>query len=272
MAGAVLREKKALLKTSAGNSEVYQAQIEAAEAAVELAQLDLDRCTLNAPFSGRIVALPVCSGQYVLKGAVIAELADVSSLKVMQPVDRRSVATNASLTVHIEGREVSGKVQTVLPLPDGLKILRELATPLSGAILVVANSKNELEPGQRVDSAAVPTTPIATVAKRAVKPEDPRGGDNMMVQVIRDDYVTNVPVRVLGETGTERVQITGALRVSDSLIVSTSVALLPGTLIRFGENGAGEAGDYQASQRARPHAGSRVLGDPGCSRLAARSP
>ena len=121
MAGAVLREKQALKKTNAGNSEVYQAQIEAAEAAVELAQLDLDRCTLNAPFSGRIVALPVCSGQYVLKGAVIAELADVSSLKVMQPVDRRRVATNASLTVRVEGREVSGKVQAVLPLPEGLE-------------------------------------------------------------------------------------------------------------------------------------------------------
>ena len=140
---------------------------------------------------------------------------------------------------------------------------------------MVANSRDELEPGQRVDRAVIPMTPIATVAKRAVKPEDPRGGENMMVQVIRDEYVTNVPVRVLGETGTERVQITGALRVSDSLIVSTSVALLPGTLIRFGENGTGsnsvEAG-IQASQRARPHAGSRVLGDPGCSRLAARSP
>ena len=149
----------------------------------------------------------------MLKGTVIAELADVSSLKVMQPVDRRSVAANASLTVQVEGREVPAKVQAVLPLPEGLKILRELATPLSAAMLVVANSKGELEPGLRVQSPTVPTTPIATVPKRAVKSEDPRGGEHMMVQVIRDDYVTNVPVRVLGETGTERVQIAGALRI-----------------------------------------------------------
>jgi hypothetical protein len=179
-----------------------------------------------------------------LKGAVIAELADISSLKVMQPVDRRSVAANSSLNLRVEGREVSGKVQAVLPLPEGFKILRELATPLSAAMLIVANSKGELEPGQRVESVTIPTTAIATVPKRAVKPEDPRGGENMMVQVIRDDYVTNVAVRVLGDTGPERVQISGALRSSDSLIASTSVALLPGTLIRFGENGAGAtAGD-----------------------------
>ena len=59
----------------------------------------------------------------------------------------------------------------------------------------------------------------------------------MMVQVIRDEYVTNIPVRVLGEPGVERVQITGALRTSDSLIASASVPLLAGTLVRLGENG-----------------------------------
>ncbi len=59
----------------------------------------------------------------------------------------------------------------------------------------------------------------------------------MMVQVIRDEYVTNIPVRVLGEPGVERVQITGALRTSDSLIASASVPLLAGTLVRFGDNG-----------------------------------
>ena len=240
MATAELHERQALRKTNKNFSdEVYQAQVEAAEARVELAQLELDRCTLRAPFSGRVVAAPVSTGQYVLKGTVIAELADVSSLRVMQPVDRRSVTASSSLKIQVEGRQVSAKVQTVLPLPEGLKVLRELATPLGAAMLVVANSKGELEPGLRVQSSTVPSTPIATVPKRAVKPEEPRGGENMMVQVIRDEYVTNVPVRVLGETGTERVQIAGALRTSDSLIASTSVPLLAGTLVRFGDNASG---------------------------------
>jgi multidrug efflux pump subunit AcrA (membrane-fusion protein) len=278
IASAVLHEKQALLKANKGSSDLYQPQVEAAEARVELAQLELDRCTLRAPFSGRVIAVPVCTGQYVLKGTVIAELADVSSLKVMQPVDRRSVAANSSLALHIEGREVSAKVQAILPLPDEFKILRELATPLSAAMLVVANSKGDLEPGLRVHSGTVPSTPIATVPKRAVKAEDPRGGENMMVQVIRDDYVTNVPVRVLGETGTERVQIAGALRSSDSLIASTSVALLQGTLVRFGETGASpgaaEAGiTNPTSGRGRqPAPGSSATpGAPG-QRPAARTP
>jgi multidrug efflux pump subunit AcrA (membrane-fusion protein) len=249
MASAELREKQALLKTNTASREVYQAQVEAAEAGVELAQLDLDRCTLRAPFAGRVVALPACAGQYVMRGAVVAELADVSSLKVMQPVDRRSVNTSSSFTVQIEGRDVPAKVQAVLPLPESLKVLRELATPLGAAMLVVTNSKGDLEPGLRVQSPTVPSTPVATVPKRAVKSEDARGGEKMMVQVIRDEYVTNVPVRVLGDTGAERVQIAGALRSSDSLIASTSVPLLAGTLVRFGDNGA------ETGAAASPHPG-----------------
>ena len=129
----------------------------------------------------------------------------------------------------------------MLPLPESLKALRELAAPFGAGILIVANSKGELEPGLRVQSPNLPSSPIATVPKRAVKPEGPRGSEGMMVQVIRDEYVTNIPVKVLGDTGTDRVQITGALRSSDSLIASTSVPLLAGTLVRFGENGTGES-------------------------------
>src|SRR5262249_20216071 len=159
-----------------------------------------DRCTLRAPFPGRIVALNACTGQYVLKGTAIAELADVSSLKVMQPLDRRGVNASSPVTVQVEGRDVTAKVQAILPLPESLKALRELATPFSAATLIVPNTRGDLEPGLRVQSPNLPSNPIATVPKRAVKPEEPRGGtDKVMVQVIRDEYVTNIPVKVLGE-------------------------------------------------------------------------
>jgi len=246
LAAAEVKEKQALLKSTkpdfpAISPEVYQAQLEAAEARVELAQLELDRCTLRAPFAGRVTALPVCAGQYVLKGATIAELSDVTSLKALQPVDRRSVAVGAPLTVQIEGREVSAKVQAILPLPETFIRLRELATPFAAGLLVVSNPKGDLEPGLRVHHEAIPTMPVATVPKRAVKQEDTRSGEATQVQVIRNEYVVNVPVRVLGDVGPERVQIAGALRAADSLIVSTSVPLLAGTLVRFGEGATNRA-------------------------------
>lgn len=239
MASAEVKEKQGLLKSPATSQsptrDVVEAQIEAAQAKLELAQLALDRCTLRAPFAGRLVDVPVCAGQYVLKGTTIAELADLGSLKTLLPVDRREVATGAPLTVQIEGQDVAGKVQAVLPLPERYTALRELATPFAAAWVAFPNTKGDLEPGLRVRPTTIPVAPIATVSKRAVKQEDSRKNESTMVQVIRNEYVTNVPVRVLGETGPERVQITGLLRGSDSLIVSSSVSLLSGTLVRFGE-------------------------------------
>jgi multidrug efflux pump subunit AcrA (membrane-fusion protein) len=239
MASAEVKEKQGLLKSPTASPgltpDVVGAQIEAAEARVELAQLALDRCTLRAPFAGRLVDLPVCAGQYVLKGTTIAELADLSSLKTLLPVDRADVAAGAPLTVHIEGQDVVGKVQAILPLPERFTALRELATRFAAAWVAFPNTKGDLEPGLRVRPTTIPIAPIAMVPKRAVKQEDARKSEGTMVQVIRNEYVTNVPVRVLGETSPERVQITGLLRGSDSLIVSSSVSLLPGTLVRFGE-------------------------------------
>ncbi len=289
MATADVNEKQALLKTSKPFLEVYQAQLEAAQARVELAQLELARCTLRAPFAGRVTALPVCSGQYVLKGTMIAELADVSSLKTLQPVDRRVVVADAPLTIFVEGREVAAKVMAILPLPETFIRLRELATPFAAGLLTVPNPKGDLEPGLRVLHESIPTTPVATVPKRAVKQDDARTGEAVIVQVIRNEYVVNVPIRALGDIGPDRVQIAGSLRLSDSLIVSTSVPLLAGTLVRFGEGatnrsvegtppdpsqGGTEAGlTSPPGARGRSAPGTRPAQDPALNqRPAARSP
>ena len=236
MAQAEVKEKQLLGKSNQNYKEVYAAQLEAAQAKAELAQLELDRLTLRAPFAGRITALPVSSGQYVLKGTVIAELADVTSLKSLVPVDRRSVSDRADLKVFVEEQEQTAKVQSILPLPESYASLRELAAPFASAWVVVPNDKGNLVAGLRVRSANLPITPIATVPKESLKAvEGPAGSSASTVQVLRNEYVTNVPVDVLGKMGPERLQVSGALRFTDALIVSSSVPLLPGTLVRFAQ-------------------------------------
>jgi hypothetical protein len=91
------------------------------------------------------------------------------------------------------------------------------------------------------------------------------------VQVIRNEYVTDVKVKVLGNPGPDRVQVSGALRPNDALIVSSSVPLLAGTLIRFSGNPsgrveaktpnpavAGEAADLTLPRGASPGAYSKT--------------
>ena len=188
------------------------------------------------PFPGRILNLFVCAGQFVLKGSPILELADTTSLRVVLPVDRRGVSVGSTLTVAVEEQEVPCKVQALLPLPESFFVLRELATPFAAASVVVPNPKGELEPGLRARPSGVPTTAIAAVPRRAIRPDEIRGAAGSMVQVIRNEYVTNVPVHVLGSLGNDRIQISGLLRETDALIIGSSVPLMPGTLVRFADN------------------------------------
>jgi multidrug efflux pump subunit AcrA (membrane-fusion protein) len=238
IAQADVKEKQALVSFAAAheNKEALKAQLEASEARAELAQLDLDKLTLRAPFAGRILSVPVSAGQFVLKGTVIAELADITSLKALVPVDRRGVTPGADVAVFVEEQEQTAKVQNILPLLESSSQLRELAAPFASAWIIVANAKGDLEPGLRVRSASLPNTPIANVPKASLrKAEGAAGSQGSLVQVIRSEYVTNVPVEVLGKVGPERIQITGAFRPNDALIISSSVPLLAGTLIRFAQ-------------------------------------
>ncbi len=238
IATAVVHAKQAQLTSRSADQAVARYEVEEAEAQAELAQLLLDRCTLRAPFAGMVVAVPTTIGQFVLKGTVIAELADVSSLKAKQPVDRRKAAVGGKLILEIEDRTLEGTIQAVIPLPEDYFVLRELATPYAMAWVSAPNFKGDLVPGLRVRSVGVPRGPVAVVAKVALKPDD-HDPSGRVVQVIRNEYVVNVPVQVLGEIGPERVQITGALRQPDSLVVASSSPLLSGTLVRF-ETGPGK--------------------------------
>jgi RND family efflux transporter MFP subunit len=243
IAQALVKEKQALVKRSGSGDAVDQAQVEAAEARAELAQLELDRLTLRAPFAGRVLSVPVSSGQFVLKGTVLAEVADVSALRALVPVDRRGVKAGTDATVFVEEQEQSAKVQSVVPLLEAFSQLRELAAPYASAWILVSNPQGELEPGLRVRSATLPNTPIASVPKGSLKKaEGAAGSQGSLVQVIRSEYVTNVPVEVLGKVGPERIQITGAFRPTDALIVSSSVQLLPGTLVRFAQGTSSNSG------------------------------
>jgi multidrug efflux pump subunit AcrA (membrane-fusion protein) len=224
------------VETPGARVVIAEARLDAAKARVELAQMEVDSCTLRAPFSGRIMAILVSPGQYLAKGSTILDLADVSSVRVLLPVDRTAVSVGGSVNFTIEGTGVTGKAQAVLPLTEAQATLRELVAPLSAAWIVVNNPSNTLEPGQRAQSPYLPNAPISGVPSYSIhKGED--GSD--VVQVIRAERVTEVPIRILGVIGPDRTQVSGPFRASDVLLQSSSVPIRPGTFIRFNSAQAG---------------------------------
>ena len=226
---------KAMVLTRQNQSSdqpIAEAKLDAAKAEAELAQIALDRCVLRAPFGGRILAVPFSAGQYLPKGSTVVELADVTSLRALIPVDRSAVKVGTTLTLTVEGKGVSASIQAILPLDESRAALRELASPMASAWVTIPNSGNAFEPGQRIVSPYLPNAPIAAVPSYSVK-QDEEGSS--IVQVIRAERVTNVKVKVIGALGPDRSQVSGVFRPSDVLIQSSSVPLASGTFIRFGD-------------------------------------
>ncbi len=238
LAEAQLKEAKATLKTKP--DDAAKARIEATEAALELARADLAATNLNAPFEGQVLAVSVTPGQFVLKGESIATIADTSSLRAVVPVDRAAVKTGQTITLSVEGQNLDGQVTAILPLPESFAVLRQLAAPFAAATVAVPNPKGELPVGFRVESPFIPNAPLAVVEDRAVKRY---ANGTAGVQVLRNERVTTVSVRVLGGAGEQRTQISGPFISTDALILSASVPLTDGTIVRF-DAGASAPGTF----------------------------
>ena len=121
-----------------GNRRIrgLQAQLEAAQARVELAQLELDRCTLRAPFAGLVAACRsargnMCSRERPSPSWPMSRASRRSCRSIAATATARCIADGAG-----RGARRCGKVQAILPLPEQFVALRELATPFAAAWVV----------------------------------------------------------------------------------------------------------------------------------------
>lgn len=102
------------------------AQLIRAEAALKLAELDLKRTRIRAPFDGRITTLHVSVGDRVRPGDLIANIYDYRSIELRGPVATRHIATLQKALAN--GLQLTGAASI-----DGLEIKTTLDR-LSGEI------------------------------------------------------------------------------------------------------------------------------------------
>lgn len=104
-------------------ADAARSQTEAAEAAWQLATLELSYTKVRAPFSGRVVTRAVDQGQTVANGTVLFTLADLSRLlaRVHVPArEFRSIQTDqpVQLVVDSTGDHLQGHIFLVSPVVD----------------------------------------------------------------------------------------------------------------------------------------------------------
>ena len=99
-----------------------QAQLEAAQAAVDLVRLDIARLEITAPFSGVLETDTAEIGSLLGPGGTCATLIDLSSVKVTgfvaeQEVDQIELGQSASARL-INGRVIPGKISFISRVSD----------------------------------------------------------------------------------------------------------------------------------------------------------
>jgi len=72
--------------------KLAQANLVSSQASLEKAELDLDRCTIRAPFTGRVVSEAVDVGQYVRAGNPVGEIYASEAPEVTVPLDDADLA------------------------------------------------------------------------------------------------------------------------------------------------------------------------------------
>lgn len=141
LAQAVLRNTQNLARmesASVQEVEKAQAEVDINAQARALAQLDVERCTVRAPFTGAVVSLAVGRGEFVNSGKPLMEIVSTEGLEahfLLPSTAIREVRAGQafSINVHETGAAVNGVIRQIAPIADPLnrtiKVFGTLTNP-----------------------------------------------------------------------------------------------------------------------------------------------
>lgn len=215
-----------------------EATVQADQAAVEQAKIQLDYAQIRAPISGRTGTLAVRPGNLVSVAAGGVPLVTINSMDPIlvgfsiperQLEELRRHENDKDMRIEIVPDRNSGPVAT-----GKLVFIDNTVTTQTGTVLLktrVANPKELIWPGQFVNVRVVLTIePEAVVVPEvAVQP----GQDGSFVYLIDEESKVRVqPVKVARQIGTE-VVIGAGVKPGDQVITEIPQALTPGGTVRL---------------------------------------
>lgn len=229
LTAAKAEKKIASSKNDADLTALADAKVEAAQADKDIAQAVADQLVLRNPLAGEVLRVHVSEGQLVRAGDPLAVIGDVSKLVLEVPVDRSEVKQGGKLSLKAGDTVLTGQVQAVTPCLPRFEVLRDLSDHVGTALVQIDNPDGKLLVGQSVYCDLIPVLPVAPVPVATVI-NNPDGARR--VQVIRNQVVRTVSVKVLGKIGFEQVYVSGPFVSGDEVIISKSKDLADGTSLR----------------------------------------
>jgi membrane fusion protein (multidrug efflux system) len=220
-----------------------QAELEAEEAAVGVAQRALDDASVSAPFDGLVARRLVDLGEFVQPGTVLFELVSLNPMEAvfsLTELDTERVRLDQPIQVQVgafKDRTFHGKVTFVAPTIDPeTRTLRIKAE--------IDNSDGALRPGlfARVSLGVSRREKVLMVPEEAVIQ---RASSAYVFRVLEDDRVERVAI----ETGAQdqgRVEIRGPIEAGDWIVTRGHGGLSDGMVVAVRERQSSAQSDVPA--------------------------
>lgn len=205
-----------------------EAALRVADAEATLARVRLSKARVTAPFGGVIGPRSVSPGSYVRAGETIAEMAQISEMKVRFNLPERYLAElhrGQDVTVTtpaFPGHEVTGRVDVVDPIVDAgtrnVRVIARLPNP-GGRLLPGLSADVKLVLAQRDSSLTIPAEAVIG-----------EGREFFVYKVGEDGSVARTTVQ-LGTRLANGVEIVSGLAAGDIVVRAGHQKLYPGAKV-----------------------------------------
>lgn len=228
--------------TKKNTVDVDQAQIEAAEAALETAKLNLEYCYIHSPIQGRAGARLVDVGNVVQ-----ANQTGLLLIQRLDPIYADFIVTENDLP-NVQKEMARGTLKTLVRLPSDpedrarngkLTFLDNAVQNGTGTVnlrATIANPDHHFWPGQFVNVKLV----LATQRKAVLVPNQATqiSQRGPFVYVVKPDSTADLRLVTLGQRQGDDVVITQGVSVDENVIVAGQMTVAPGGKVRIDTGGA----------------------------------
>lgn len=232
------------IETKKNTVAVDQAQVQAAEAAVENAKLNLEYCYIRSPIDGRAGARLVDVGNVVQ-----ANTTGLLSIQRLDPIYADFTVTEQDLST-VRPQMARGTLQTLVRIPADpenggrrgqLTFLDNAVQSASGTVNLRAtlpNPDHHFWPGQFVDVMLVLQTGKAVVVPNQATQISQQGP---YVFVVHTDGTAELRPVTLGQRQGDDVVIAKGVAAGEQVIVTGQLTVQPGGKVRVGSDAPADA-------------------------------
>lgn len=227
------------IETKKNTVAVDEAQVQAAEAAVENAKLNLDYCTIHSPIDGRAGARLVDVGNVVQ-----ANTTGLLLIQRLDPIYADFTVTEQDLAT-VRPQMARGTLETMVRIPSDpanggrrgqLTFLDNAVQNGTGTInlrATVPNADHHFWPGQFVNVMLVLQTGKAVVVPNQATQISQQGP---FVFVVHDDGTAELRMVTLGQRQGDEVVIAKGVGEGEKVIVTGQLTVQPGGKVRVGSS------------------------------------